>query len=137
MKSQVEKWLKMAQADLGFAKCGLEDGYYSHVCFLSQQCAEKCLKALILHQGSMYPRSHKLVDLFTKLKEIGISKELEPFSQELKILDEYYIPTRYPDAIPGDLAEGLPSQQSAKEAFRIATKIYHLIKEKLEEEQNR
>jgi len=35
-------------------------------------------------------------------------------------LDRFYIPTRYPDALPGMLAEGLPGQQDAQEALDLA-----------------
>jgi len=34
--------------------------------------------------------------------------------------DRFYIPTRYPDAIPGDLATGLPNEADAREALNLA-----------------
>jgi HEPN domain-containing protein len=35
-------------------------------------------------------------------------------------LDDYYIPTRYPDALPGVLPEGLPERTDAEDAVRLA-----------------
>jgi len=35
-------------------------------------------------------------------------------------LDDYYIPTRYPDALPGTLPEGLPEQSDAENAIGLA-----------------
>jgi len=35
----------------------------------------------------------------------------------LLLLDRYYIPTRYPDAVPGSLATGMPNQADAEEAL--------------------
>ncbi|MBU4314268.1 MAG: HEPN domain-containing protein [Actinobacteria bacterium] len=36
-----KKWIYFAEQDLNFAKSGLKDKFYSHVCFLSQQTVEK------------------------------------------------------------------------------------------------
>ena len=35
-------------------------------------------------------------------------------------MDIYYIPTRYPDALPGSLTEGLPGKEEANEAIETA-----------------
>ena len=43
------------------------------------------------------------------------------FRTELRdALDDYYIPTRYPDALPGALPDGLPGRDEAKEAVSLA-----------------
>lgn len=39
---------------------------------------------------------------------------------DLLNLDDFYIPTRYPDALPGMLPEGLPLRSDAEEAVRLA-----------------
>jgi HEPN domain-containing protein len=46
-------------------------------------------------------------------------------------LDRFYIPTRYPDALPGSLEEGLPNAQEAQEAFDIAKKLLESISKTL------
>jgi HEPN domain-containing protein len=38
----------------------------------------------------------------------------------LSLLDRFYIPTRYPDALPGMLPDGLPGQRDAQEALDLA-----------------
>lgn len=38
----------------------------------------------------------------------------------LAALDDYYIPTRYPDALPGMLPDGLPVREDAETALRLA-----------------
>ncbi|MEI7451008.1 MAG: HEPN domain-containing protein [Desulfomonile sp.] len=45
---------------------------------------------------------------------------LEDLREELGQMDIYYIPTRYPDALPGSLAEGLPGKEEAEEAITAA-----------------
>ena len=117
--------LLKAEDDLKLANLGLENGFYSQVCFLSQQCAEKSLKAFILAKNDLYPKTHKLIDLIEKCKEI--KKQLNVYKKDIKILDEFYIPTRYPDGIPGSFEDSLPSKEDAKEALETAERIYLII----------
>ena len=57
----------------------------------------------------------------------GTLREIEELRYELITLDRYYIPTRYPDALPGSLPEGLPTEKEANEAITIAEKLLALI----------
>jgi HEPN domain-containing protein len=43
------------------------------------------------------------------------------------LLDRFYIPTRYPDALPGSLEEGMPRKDEAQEALDLATKVLEKI----------
>src|SRR5204863_8943075 len=88
-----EQWLTRADGALAFANLGFRENYFSQVCFLSQQVVEKCLKAFLLAKSRSYPRQHKVVELATLCTEI--QQELEPFKTDLKLLDEFYLPTRY------------------------------------------
>ena len=45
-------------------------------------------------------------------------------AEEILLLDRFYIPTRYPDALPGSLEEGLPTQQEAQGAYAIAKRLF-------------
>ena len=42
-------------------------------------------------------------------------------------LDDYYIPTRYPDALPGRLPEGLPKKEDAEEALAALEEVGDFI----------
>ena len=121
-----EQWLARAEDDLAFARVGFRENYFSQVCFLSQQVVEKCLKAFLLAKGRSYPRQHKVVELASLCTEI--QQELEPFKTDLKLLDEFYIPTRYPDAIPGGLTAGLPTTEDAQRALQAASEILEIIR---------
>jgi len=46
-------------------------------------------------------------------------------------LRQIYMPTRYPDAHPGILPDGLPNKTQALEALETARKIFDLVKQKL------
>ena len=124
-----EQWLARADDDLAFANIGFRENYFSQVCFLSQQVVEKCLKAFLLAKDRSYPRQHKVVELATLCTEI--QQELEPLKADLKLLDEFYLPTRYPDAIPGGLAAGLPSIEDAQRALQAATAIRQIIRARI------
>jgi len=43
--------------------------------------------------------------------------------RRLLLLDRYYIPTRYPDAVPGSSVTGMPNQADAEEALSASTNL--------------
>jgi HEPN domain-containing protein len=116
-----EAWFLFAQDDLKAAKKLLEDGPWNLVCFHAQQGSEKALKAFLRKHRGVAPRVHslgKLIELcaktdrtFLRLKDLALS------------LDRYYIPTRYPEAAPGSLHEGLPNKSDAKQSVRDMYRI--------------
>lgn len=124
----VDRWFDQAWDDLQFSRLGLEAGYLAQTCFLSQQVIEKCLKGFLVFQGRLYPKTHKLTDLWRLCEEI--LQELEPFERLFRIIDEYYLPTRYPDAVPGK-GSASPSIENAREALEAAEKAYSLIRSKV------
>ena len=121
-----EQWLARAEEDLSFAQLGFREKYFSQACFLSQQVTEKALKAFLLAKGRSFPRIHKVVELANLCVELAA--DLEPLKNDLKLLDEFYIPTRYPDAIPGGLADGLPGLDEAKLALATAANVLEIVR---------
>jgi HEPN domain-containing protein len=114
-----ERWLLFAHQDLRMAELAMTEGLYNQVCFHSQQCAEKAIKGLLAHQGKVPPRTHRFADLLGLL-------DPDPFVEEkfeVQLLDRFYILTRYPDALPGALPEGLSDAQDAQEALTTARNI--------------
>ena len=129
MTEQHKKWLQRAYDDLNFATLGLENDYYSQVCFLSQQCIEKCLKGYIVSKGDVYERTHSLLRLCQVVPELNI--DLAPFKKEIRLIDKFYIPTRYPDGVPGSLEDRMPSRKHAKIALKTAQDVYQILSKKL------
>ena len=124
MNETVECWLAFAHEDLQAAEILLERHIYNQSCFHSQQCVEKTLKALLIHhQDHMPPRIHMIADLLSLLPaELFADVEAD----SLEKIDNYYIITRYPDALPGSLTQGLPGKSEAEEAMALA----HIVLEK-------
>lgn len=120
-----QAWLERAAADLTASDILVREVFTAHGCFLAHQAFEKSLKAYLINSRNSYPRSHKLVDL---VRECATHNSV--FSDLLDnaiVLDQYYIPTRYPDATPGTLPDRLPDMQHAKEAIRSAQGAYQLV----------
>ena len=92
--------------------------------------SEKAIKAYILKKHGKTPKIHHLsglLDLDPKIKE-----EFTDLMDEVEFLDQFYIPTRYPDAFPGSLPEGLPDQEDAEKALAFAQEIIVFVKSKLQ-----
>jgi HEPN domain-containing protein len=124
-----EQWLARAEDDLSFAQLGFRERYFSQVCFLSQQVVEKSFKAFLLAKGRSYPRLHKVIELAKLCTEL--ENDLDPLKNELKLLDEFYIPTRYPDAIPGGLPGGVPAAADAQVALETAATLLELVRKRI------
>ncbi len=117
---EYEEWLKRAQDDLALAQLAFQNQYYAHACFLSQQTAEKLLKAYLLWKSSSYPRIHGLVDLLNLCS--GHDATLQSLTTDCQILDQYYTATRYPGSgFPA------PSNADAQDALDRASEILQQI----------
>ena len=128
-----ERWLEFARQDLRVAELALSEGIYNQTCFHAQQCAEKCLKACLAAQGELLPRTHLIVDLISRLPET-IRSMLGSLEDDLSALDQFYIPTRYPDALPGILPDGLPDRSHAETSLTVARRCYEAVMRKVEGE---
>jgi len=127
--SQPKQWLEKAAEDLTVARLVLKEQHTAHACFLSQQCIEKSLKAYLLAKSNAYPRAHKLVELLSGCEPFN--SDFSQFLSDCLVIDQYYIPTRYPDGIPGGTPTGMPSTAEAAEAIAAAEKILLFVMQQL------
>lgn len=122
----VEEWLLRAADDEANARSILKhrDGTPAGACFLSQQAAEKYLKALLLHHTHDVPKVHDVIEL-ANLIEVhtpGIAAELK---EDLILLRPFYISTRYPADIPLDAFTWLLAEQAFNAAVRTKEFVSH------------
>jgi len=129
-KEEAQRWLKQAEHALAVAETLLRDGVFAECCFHAEQTGQLALKAFLFGQGERFVILHSVKHLVERCAGHDPS-----FAQVLdagKILDQYYIPTRYPDAIG---FPGLPyetySEQDAREAIQLARAIVDLVKAKV------
>ncbi|GIW02877.1 HEPN domain-containing protein [Roseiflexus sp.] len=120
--SDPEQWLAFARQDAQIADLAMQEGIFNQVCFHSQQCVEKSLKALIVHQGQTPPRIHKLTDLLALVSAVPLSA----MASEIYLLDRFYTVTRYPGFSPLT-SQTLPDQHDAEEALDIARKVLDIV----------
>lgn len=116
MSGLSERWLLFARHDLRMAELALSESLWGQVCFHAQQCVEKAIKGWLQRQGRQPPRTHRMADLLT-LIPADLMGDLGPL---LLLLDRFYIPTRYPDALPDVDDAGLPSAADAQESLALA-----------------
>ncbi|MDI9570608.1 MAG: HEPN domain-containing protein [Pseudomonadota bacterium] len=123
MNTAGKRWLDFAEQDLQMAELALHEGIYNQVCFHSHQCIEKCLKAELANMNQKPPRTHSIVDLLGLLPPGRVGD----LGEELELIDIYYIPTRYPDALPGSLPDGLPDKDEAMQAISVARACWQIV----------
>ena len=80
-------WLRQAQDDWLYAEAGMKSGFFAQCCFISQQSAEKALKAVLYAQGATLVLGHSIGKLCAQLG-IGDLKHAS------SVLDLIYQPGR-------------------------------------------
>ncbi|RZM81813.1 HEPN domain-containing protein [Leptolyngbya iicbica] len=101
MPNRSQDWFNQAQRDLEQAIASASESRHEWACFAAHQASEKAIKALHLSL-SQEAWGHLLVRL---LSELPPELALPPLLIErARVLDNFYIPTRYPDSHP----EGSP-----------------------------
>lgn len=126
MSAAASTWVTFAREDLRMAELALGEGIWNQVCFHAEQCVEKLLKALLADQGVSIPQVHRLADLLSRLNPTSIAL-LAPMEADIRSLDRFYIPTRYPDALPGTLPSGLPGEPEANDALAVARNVAAMV----------
>lgn len=126
MSKRYRDWLSEGEEDLSVAKILLREGKYGASCFHSQQAAEKGAKALLLLHRRFEP-GHSVSELLLIAREIGLSISDEHI-RHARILDRYYIPTRYPNAFEGGAPHEYFMKKDANEAIHLAEEIINIVK---------
>jgi HEPN domain-containing protein len=130
-KEESLRWLTQAKDEFLDADDLRKRGRYYIALFHFQQSAEKALKAFLYLKLKSHEvfYTHSITDLLEMILEIDTD-----FNSALqaKKLDKYYIPTRYPNGLPG----GVPSRYfddpvEAEEAMKLAKIIIDLVEKKI------
>lgn len=121
-RAEAERWLTQAENDLAFAELGAGAGFFAQACFICQQAAEKALKALHYLGGARVVLGHSVVELLDGLTaNYSTLLRLREVAQQL---DQYYIPTRYPNGLPaGAIPSAVFTKRQADDAVAGARAI--------------
>ncbi|MEX2720447.1 MAG: HEPN domain-containing protein [Candidatus Wukongarchaeota archaeon] len=113
-------WFKEAEDELESSKILLEHSQYHHACFHAQQAGEKAIKAT-LRKFHIAKYGHSILELLEELKKHVILPQ--KIKEAAKILDQYYIPSRYPNAFSSGSPSNYYTESQAKDAFRLAKEV--------------
>ena len=121
----VKQWIEKAEEDFRTADYLLtlkEDCPLNSVCFHSQQCVEKYIKALLIYFSIQFPKSHDVIELLNL-----VPKKHRPDLSiyDLAITNRYAVDTRY----PGEWE--IVTRKEAEESVRIAGNVRQKIKQLL------
>ncbi len=127
-RREFERWLEQAYSDLDDAEFNTEGKRYHLACFLAQQAAEKALKAYLFLQGCQVVWGHSVAEL------VDDAGRYDPTFRRLRdkgaFLDRFYIPTRYPNGLPGGIPRDAFTPKDAHEALSTAREIADFVSEK-------
>ena len=121
-------WFNQALRDIEQAEDSRKAGRHEWACFAAQQAAEKAVKALHLYMHQEV-WGHVIAKLLKELPEsVNIPEDL---IDKARVLDNFYIPTRYPNSHP----EGAPFDHygplQSEEAIRYAREIIEFVRNKM------
>lgn len=123
MKVITEEWLDKAEEDFKVSalKENWDNKFYNTICFHSQQCVEKYLKAVLGEEDIEFEKTHDLELLLNKCKQKV--PELSGERDNLIWLTQFSVEVRY----PGFRA----SKSNSQKALQIAKKARHLLRRHL------
>jgi HEPN domain-containing protein len=120
------RWFLQGEQDLNDAEFNLSGKRYNVACFLAQQSAEKALKAYLFSKGAEEVWGHSVAELCKDAQTFDLEfRQLETVAGPL---DKYYIPTRYPNALPGGIPSKAFDESDAKSAIRLAREVIDFVK---------
>lgn len=125
-REEARRWLRQAEKDLDDARFVLSGRRYNLACFLAQQAAEKAVKGLLYALGAEDVWGHSVAELCRDAA--SLAPDFEPLVSQGAVLDKYYIPTRYPDSLPGGIPAEAFEEEDADRAIRLAEHIIAAVK---------
>jgi HEPN domain-containing protein len=118
---EAKRWLDEAAADLDTAKYLRKGKRFNTACFIAQQAAEKAVKAFLFAQDVESPWGHSVATLVEAA--ITFDGTLELLRDPGPVLDKYYIPTRYPNGLPGGIPSKAYTVEDATQAIDAAANV--------------
>lgn len=123
-RAEADRWRRQAAHDLAFARVALRERFHAQACFVAQQAAEKAVKAIAYGLGERTVIGHSLVTLISRY---GVrAPELHDLRELGGILDQYYVPTRYPNGLAGGVPFEAFGESQAAAAVDAADRFVQL-----------
>ena len=126
LSETVRDWIAKAEADFATAtreRSAKDCPNHDAVCFHSQQCIEKLLKAMLIRCGSTPPKTHDLAHLDSLL--VGPCPDWSWPVEELRFVSRAAVAFRY----PGESATVEEAAEVHELASRMRKKLLALLEE--------
>ena len=125
MPNRAIDWLRQAEHDLDHAEASHAAGRHGWACFAAHQSAEKAVKALH-HYTGQDAWGHVVAQL---LQELPATIVVPPaLVDQARVLDNFYIPTRYADAHPAGAPFEHYGPLQSEEAVRHARAVLDFVR---------
>ncbi|MYC78202.1 HEPN domain-containing protein [Candidatus Poribacteria bacterium] len=125
MNPLVLEWMQKAEGDYAVAQQVLQGQNPVHdvICFLTQQCVEKYLKAWLQEANIPFPRTHDLQELLGLITSTVPSWRV--WHTDFSILSEHAVDPRYPGkfATADDTAHAMHICDKVRRAVRESLKL--------------
>ena len=123
------RWFQQAQRDLEDAAFNRQGERYHLACFLSQQAAEKALKAFLYRRGAEDVWGNSLIDLCEDAKIFEMY--FDTIKADARQLDKYYDITRYPGYLPSGIPADAFDDIDAQRAMELAGIVVEFVGERV------
>ncbi len=121
------RWLLQARRDIDDARYARAGNRFNLACFLSQQAAEKAIKSYLYAHGRVLVFGHSVASLCQDATAFDVA--FEKLREQAAPLDKYYIPTRYPNGLPGGIPSEAFDQADADRALELAQNVIQFIED--------
>lgn len=128
-EAEGRRWLDQAAEDLRWAEHLAREGGWHIACFLAQQVAEKALKAFLYAQGEEIVLGQSVDRLAAAATRYA--PELDELARRWRVLDGYYIPTRYPNGLPDGIPARVYGPEAARSAVDLAAEAVTWVRDRL------
>jgi HEPN domain-containing protein len=128
MPNRSQDWYNQALRDLAQAEDSGKAGRHEWACFAAHQASEKAVKALhLVHNQEAW--GHMVADLLKELPDcVNVAPQLV---EKGRVLDNFYVPTRYPNGHPAGAPFEHYGPLQSEEAIAHARAILEFVRSQM------
>lgn len=123
--TEAQSWLEQAEFDLEASEASRAAGNFEWACFQAQQGAEKALKAYLYAAGRRAIVSHSIYSLLNECE--ALDPDFAAI-REARELDQFYLPTRYPNSLQGTTPHHFFGEEHALRCQSPARSVIEFVK---------
>ncbi len=125
---EYDRWRRAADSSLEMARLAADHGHHHHACLHAEQAAQQAVKGLLHGVGAgAGARGHDLTALGALAEEALGANLSEELRTALGRLSRHYLPSRYPDALPGGAPGDHYRQDDSRQAVTDAVAVLGFV----------